>query len=374
MTFPDKKIPQSLYKESGLFPIVDQGNKLISGYCSVGVPINENLPYIIFGDHTRNVKYIDFPFFLGADGTQVLEPSKSGIDKTYFYFLVQYAAQCLPNLGYSRHFKELRNLRLYFYENEEEQKVIGNILFQSEILERKTDSLIQLKLKYKKALMQQLLTGKKRFKEFIKSNRYRNTKFHSYPLDWDYIPVSKIAKQVVNLNQDKKDLVVLSCTKYDGLVDSLKYFGRKIFSDNLSTYKIVKRGQFAYATNHIEEGSIGLLSEYEEALISPMYIVFEVNEKVDSNFIFRVFKTETYRHIFEVNTSGSINRRGGLRWADFSKINIPLPSIDEQKRIASFFSVIDDEIELLNKKLELFKLQKKGLMQKLLTGKIRVKV
>jgi type I restriction enzyme S subunit len=71
---------------------------------------------------------------------------------------------------------------------------------------------------------------------------------------------------------------------------------------------------------------------------------------------------------------GSINRRGGLRWDEFSKIKIHIPGIAEQNAIDEIFITVDKEIDLLKHKLEAMKQQKKGLMQVLLTGKIRVKV
>ena len=152
----------------------------------------------------------------------------------------------------------------------------------------------------------------------------------------------------------------------------MEYFGRQIYSDDTSTYKIVKRGQFAYATNHIEEGSIGYQDLYNEALISPMYTVFETNKQVDDAFLYRVLKTELYRHIFEVNTSASVNRRGSLRWSGFSKIHVPLPSLDEQQAIAAVLQTADEEIGLLERKLAALRQQKQGLMQRLLTGEVRV--
>jgi type I restriction enzyme S subunit len=158
------------------------------------------------------------------------------------------------------------------------------------------------------------------------------------------------------------------------LVDSLTYFGRQIFSEDTSTYKVVKREQFAYATNHIEEGSIGYQNLHERALISPMYTVFETNEKVDDGFLYKLLKTEFYRHIFEVNTSASIDRRGSLRWNVFSQIKIPLPTLNEQKAISEVIDTCDQEILLTKRKLEALQQQKKGLIQKLLTGQIRVKV
>ena len=76
---------------------------------------------------------------------------------------------------------------------------------------------------------------------------------------------------------------MLSCTKYDGLVPSLEYFGKQIYSNDLSTYKIVPLNHFVYATNHIEEGSIGYQSNYGNGLISPMYKVFSTNKNSSLN-------------------------------------------------------------------------------------------
>jgi type I restriction enzyme S subunit len=154
----------------------------------------------------------------------------------------------------------------------------------------------------------------------------------------------------------------------------MEYFGKQIFSKDLSTYKVVHRGQFAYATNHIEEGSIGYQDLHDAAVISPMYTVFEAGKKIDDRFLFLLLKTELYRHIFEVNTSASVDRRGSLRWPDFSRIHIPLPSLEEQRAIVKVIEVADRELDRLKAKADALRQQKKGLMQQLLTGKKRVRV
>ncbi len=256
-----------------------------------------------------------------------------------------------------------------------EQQKIARLLSCWDKAIEKTEKLINAKNKLKKGLMQKLLTGKKRFKEFIVSPDRYNTEFGKLPVDWNYIEIKNIAEEVKLRNTDSKSLTVLSCTKYKGLVDSLEYFGKQIFSKDTSDYKLVKRNQFAYATNHIEEGSIGYQNLYNEALISPMYTVFETyKEKVNDAFLYRLLKTDTYIHIFKSRMIGSIDRRGGLRWKEFSKIKVPLPTIPEQQKIASVLSTCDREMKLLEKKLNSLKNQKKGLMQKLLTGQIRVSV
>lgn len=255
-----------------------------------------------------------------------------------------------------------------------EQQKIAQILSTWDKAIEKLEALIAVKQKRKKALMQQLLTGKKRFAEFVKSEGIQKTKFGSIPADWQYLHIADVAKQFSVKNNAGYDLPVLSCTKHYGLVDSLSYFGKQIFSEDTSTYKVVLRNSFAYATNHIEEGSIGYQNLYDKALISPMYTVFQTNENINDEFLYRLLKTELYRHIFEVNTSASVDRRGSLRWDQFSAIKIPVPTITEQQRIASFFAVTDTEIETHQKQLAALREQKKGLMQQLLTGKKRVKV
>jgi type I restriction enzyme, S subunit len=226
----------------------------------------------------------------------------------------------------------------------------------------------------KRGLMQQLLTGQKRFKEFVISNKQTKTNFGSFPADWLVVSIGEVADEVSIKNRNGAELPVLSCTKHRGLVNSLEYFGKRIFSEDTSTYKIACRGDFAYATNHLEEGSIGYQNLHEAALISPMYTVFRTKPGIDHSFLFKLLKTELYPCIFEANTNGSIDRRGALRWDDFSRIIIHSPSEPEQRRIAAVLETCDREIDLLQKQLVLLKKQKRGLLQKLLTGEIRIKV
>lgn len=254
-----------------------------------------------------------------------------------------------------------------------EQNLISDILEKWDSSISLTEKLIIAKNVQRKWLEQQLFSGETRSPEFVKSKTLQTTKYGELPQEWEYSKIQVIAKEISLKNKNGKALPVLSCTKHHGLVDSLKYFKKQIYSKDTSTYKIVKSNQFAYATNHIEEGSIGYQNLYDTSVISPMYTVFETNEKVDDNYLYLLLKTEKYRRIFQAHTSASVDRRGSLRWKDFSSLHIPLPGINEQKAIANTFTLLDTELALLNEQLEAFKQQKKGLMQQLLTGKIRVK-
>jgi len=154
------QVKSSDYLSFGAVPIVDQGQKLIVGYCNREELYTE-IPVIVFGDHTRCLKWVDFVFCPGADGTQLLN-AKEPLDKKFGYYSL--AKLDIPNLGYSRHMRELKQRDFRVPIDPEEQQKIATVLTcaDNEIttLQKKLAHLKQ----EKKALMQQLLTGKRRVK------------------------------------------------------------------------------------------------------------------------------------------------------------------------------------------------------------------
>jgi type I restriction enzyme S subunit len=313
-----------------------------------------------------------FQIFKGLEGAYNVAlmkaiPNEKKINKTYcYYFLSQKNLQnYLEGLsqrsgGQTGVEIDLLNKYSLALPPIEEQKKIAEVLSTWDEAINLTRKNIKKITKRNQGLAQQLLTGKKRLSGF------------SYK--WEMKKVKDFSKEISSKNKEDEDLIVLSCTKYNGLVPSLEYFGRKIYSDNLKTYKIVEKNVFAYATNHIEEGSIGYQSKYEKALISPMYTVFKTDENINDEFLFRILKSNTYIQEYQKRMEGSIDRRGGLRWQEFSKIKVSIPTFKEQTAIAQVLETANKELKSYQTKLETLQLQKKGLMQQLLTGKIRVNV
>lgn len=152
------QVKLSDYLQSGSVPIIDQGQKIIAGYCN-NAEVYSDVPVIVFGDHTRCIKWIDFVFCPGADGVQVIKTSKKLAPK-FGYYLISNTE--IPNLGYSRHMRELKekNFRLPLDINEQQKIAAVLSAADAEIatLEKKLACLKD----EKKALMQQLLTGKRR--------------------------------------------------------------------------------------------------------------------------------------------------------------------------------------------------------------------
>lgn len=100
-----EKIPASEYLTDGNLPVIDQGMSYIGGYSPrLSASVDTELPVIVFGDHTRIIKYVDFPFAAGADGIKILLPSQVYHSKAFFHLL---RSVKLPNKGYARHYQHL---------------------------------------------------------------------------------------------------------------------------------------------------------------------------------------------------------------------------------------------------------------------------
>ncbi|OEU41372.1 hypothetical protein BGV40_15280 [Methanosarcina sp. Ant1] len=118
------KIPQADFKRGGLYPIVDQSIDFIAGYTNNSSKVyKDNLPVIIFGDHTRIFKFIDFPFAFGADGTKLLLPKKEIFDPKYFYFFL--TGLTIENQGYSRHYKILKEKQIVIPPINVQKKIVA---------------------------------------------------------------------------------------------------------------------------------------------------------------------------------------------------------------------------------------------------------
>ena len=152
------QIQTSDYRDTGLFPVIDQGQNEVAGFTDQANKLL-TCPHgglIIFGDHTRIVKFANFDFVVGADGTQVLLVSEDNLVKFFYYVLLR---QEVPNTGYNRHFKFLKEMSFAVPEPDE-QAAIAGILSDMDaelaVLEGKRDKARALK----QGMMQEILTGR----------------------------------------------------------------------------------------------------------------------------------------------------------------------------------------------------------------------
>lgn len=136
------------------------------------------------------------------------------------------------------------------------------------------------------------------------------------------------------------DLPVYSVTKHAGFVPSLEYFRKQVFSRDVQSYKLVRPGDFAYATIHLDEGAIGIAPE--RSLISPMYTVFRARrELVDPSYLLRFLKSPRALTSYERLGKGAVHRRKAISLEALGSLTVPLPTIEEQRRIAAILDQAD---------------------------------
>jgi len=154
---PNKKLKQSDYKAIGKFPVIDQGQEYVAGfYDDETMVFDKDLPVILFGDHTRIIKYVDFPFICGADGLKIIIP-KENFHRKYFYYALLNLN--IPSRGYNRHFKILKEKLIPLPPLDEQQKIANILTTIDQKIQAEEKKKIALKNLFK-TLLQQLMTGK----------------------------------------------------------------------------------------------------------------------------------------------------------------------------------------------------------------------
>lgn len=255
-----------------------------------------------------------------------------------------------PNVSLS----DIRTFQFLLPPLPEQHKIVA-ILSEWDRAIELTEKLIAAKQKRKQALMQQLFTGKLRLPGFGKSK-------------WRKCHLDDVASNSTRRNGVPTDVrTVYSVTNSVGMVP----MDEGVIGESIDRYKTVSRFDFAYNPMRINVGSIAMWEGAEEVLVSPDYVVFHCGPKLDAQYLNHFRRTHFWRQFVTRAGGGSVRVR--IYFSDLGSMKLNLPSIEEQKAIANLLNTQDSEIALHNKKLDALKEQKKGLMQKLLTGKIRVK-
>ena len=134
-----KQVKKEAYNNGSQYPIISQEEKFISGYCDdESIVCHIDRPIVVFGDHTRVLKYIDFDFVVGADGVKVIIPIKSIDSKFLLYFLQWYN---IPNLGYSRHYKLLKDITVPIPHGTTQKTIVSELDKLNELIQIKKEQL-----------------------------------------------------------------------------------------------------------------------------------------------------------------------------------------------------------------------------------------
>ena len=247
-----------------------------------------------------------------------------------------------------------------------EQKAIAQVLSTADAAIHTTEKIIAQKEFRKKWLMQQLLTGKKRLKGFSG--------------EWNEKKLSDFFDRVTRKNTEGNTTVV-TISAQRGFVRQTDFFNKNIASEITDNYFLVERGEFCYNksySNGYPWGATKRLNDFEKAVVTTLYICFGVkDEKITNPEFFEQYFGANHLDKGLTKIAHEGGRAHGLlnvTPSDFFSLKVTVPNQEEQTAIARVLQAADKEISLLKAKAEKLREQKKGLMQVLLTGKVRLKI
>jgi type I restriction enzyme, S subunit len=238
----------------------------------------------------------------------------------------------------------------------EEQRKIADILLTWDRAIERADLRVTAESRLKRCLLGRLITGRKRLDEF-------------HCQEWESVRLGDVIFES-KLRSDnapaEKDLYIGA--KAGGMVPMRK----RIRGESAGRCKVVRKGWFIYDPMRLGAGSIAKWSGAVSALASPDYIVFSCDEsRLDPEFLNHFRLSHQWTKFVEGSGTGSVRVR--VNYSDLAALKLALPPLEEQRRIAAILAACDRELDLLQRRLAALKRQKQGLMQKLLTGQIRVR-
>ena len=182
-----------------------------------------------------------------------------------------------------------------------------------------------------------------------------NLRFPGFRGEWKQYTMGEITELFSRRNKNRTDYPMFSVTNARGFVNQQEQFeDREMKGEDISAYKIISPGEFAYNPARINVGSIARYDGETDCMISSLYVCFKVKtELVDSQLLLHILKSPKMVYNYGINGEGGV--RIYLFYPNFSRIRVKLPSLEEQRKIASFLNLIEERIQIQNKVIERYK-------------------
>jgi type I restriction enzyme S subunit len=357
------KIKRKDFLNDGAYPIVSQEKNLINGYWDSSVDLFKiKKPVVIFGDHTKTVKYIDFDFVLGADGVKILQPITE-IDSRYFYYYLLNVD--LGDLGYARHYRLLKEVEVNYPKSLQEQKRIVSILDRAFEAIDKAKANAEQNLINAKALFESYLQGvfEKKGDDWAESllNEITEVKdgTHDSP---KYI---KEGIPFVTQKNIKPDGFTIENTKFITEADHQKFYKRSnvTFGDILISMIGANRGMAAIVNikDTFSIKNVGLIKESEN--INQHFLLYYLQSKLAMKYVLS-------------KSNGGAQEFIGLR--ALRAFPIPFPkSKEEQNQIVKKLDALSAETikleSIYQQKIDDLEELKKSVLQKAFAGELTEK-
>ena len=324
------------YLENGLFPIVSQESDLISGYTSdEHILYKHKKPVIIFGDHTKNIKYIDFNFVVGADGVHILSVKDDILPKFFYYELCSIK---LRNLGYARHYKLLKEKEICYPDIAEQEKIVSFLdaeFAKIDALRANTEQQLQAAKDLFQSALKQLLTSKEGWEEKELKDICTSIK------DGDWIERKDQSISGIRLLQTGNIGVGI----YKDKSDSPHYISLDTF--NRLHCEEVFEGDILLSRLPEPVGRACLVPKMEGRFITAVDCsIIKLNtDKISPEYF--IFYPQTNAYFKNISSLCTGTTRQRISRKRLEEVTISFPSLPEQERIAARLDTISDKVKAL---------------------------
>lgn len=350
-----RKLKTEDYRLRGSLPIVDQGNSLICGYTddqSAAYPYP--LPVIIFGDHTRVLKFIDFPFAIGADGTQCISP-KDGIDPSYFYYAL--SALDIRGDGYSRHFKALKEKRIPLPCIDEQHRIAAVLGSVDRCIRATADEIDQI-ARIRAALVVAKFSD-------LSAKNISDTRARE---GWVRVRLREIFTE--RKERGITGLPVASISIDAGLTMRSALDRRVESTLSPEEHSLVRRGDIAYNTMRMWQGACGLAEG--DCIVSPSYVVMTPSIDIVSRFALLALRAPPIVRLLHAYSQGIVDDRLRLYPDAFGQIPVNLPPEEWQQDTIEEFAAIDANLARARRTHDRLIAVRGKVLSDLLSGRVRV--
>lgn len=361
------------YKSIGKFPVIDQGQNDVTGWTDDELlVIDNNLPYIVFGDHTRAFKYVDRPFALGADGTQLLKPSDEYCPRFFYYACLQLD---LPSRGYNRHFTFLKEKSLPLPPKPEQQKIAA-VLRKMQSAIATQDRLIAATRDLKQSAMQQLFT------RGLRGEPLKDTAIGQMPESWKATPVRELREFLqygtsAKCGYAKNGRPVIRIPNIvDGRVDTSDIKWADLTVKEVARYELVSGDVIFIRTNGVID-RVGTCSVFRDELPGALFASYLIrvrpNGRLHSEFYHYYSMTAQGRAQLSGRASPAADGKFNINTQTIESVLVPLPSdLDEQREIAAALAIIDRKLAHHQQKRAALNDLFQTTLHQLMTAQIRV--
>lgn len=346
---------------TGKFPVIDQGQAFIAGYSNDESKLfTPNQGAIVFGDHTRIFKYVDFPFVIGADGTKVFYPNTELFDARFFFYYCQFLN--IPSKGYNRHYTLLKERKIS-KPSITEQKGISQILSIIQSAIESQNKMISSSLELKNALMKKLFT------EGTNKQPLKETEIGLIPESWEVTELDSVCGIISNQVQPNPNgnRPYIGLEHMDSGSPNIKRFG--VESDVVSSKNQFLAGQIIYGKlrPYLDKAAIPTF----DGICSTDILVFSGKNEVSNEFLIHFFHSEIFLLHSKSTTTGVQHPR--TSWNALKKLKFALPPLKEREVITKTFDAIYEKIDHHIKKRNTLEFLFRSILHQLMTGKVRIK-